>query len=101
MVHSVVISKSVAPQGLWQRHDGHESSTTLANTWLQEPRRQLWAMSAAVVSLRDTLEKSEPVTRNQSHSGLWASFWPEVTSVAQVCPYSVRSKNTFGKHQLA
>ena len=102
MVASVVISKSVVPQGLWQRHGGHASSTTPANIWLQEPTLQLWVVSAAVMSLRDALasEKSEPVTRNQSRSWLWTSFWPEVTSVAQVCPYSVRSKNTFGKHQL-
>lgn len=55
MVHSVVISKSVAPHGLWQRHGGHGSSTAMANIWLQAPRRQLWVMSVAVMSLRDTL----------------------------------------------
>lgn len=37
------------------------------------------------------LGESESVTRNQGHSCHWPS-WLEATSVAQVCPYSVRSK---------
>lgn len=55
MVHSVVISKSVAPHGLWTSHAGHQFSTALANICLQEPGQQLEVMNAAVMSLRDML----------------------------------------------